>query len=82
MILIVESGATKTSWRSVDKDGRVRAALTAGLSPTCLDDDHIRTVMRQALPVLNPDGRMVSRVFLYSAGLVSPEAAAPVLGAM
>lgn len=82
MILIVESGATKTSWRSVDKDGRVRAALTAGLSPTCLDDDHIRTVMRQALPVLNPDGRTVSRVFLYSAGLVSPEAAAPFLGAM
>lgn len=82
MTIIVESGATKTSWRALCDDGSVRAAQTAGLSPTCLDDDHIRGIMREAMPVLNPEGRTVSRVCFYGAGLVSPEAAAPVQSAL
>jgi N-acetylglucosamine kinase-like BadF-type ATPase len=82
MTIIVESGATKTSWRALCDDGSVRAAQTAGLSPTCLDDDHIRGIMREAMPVLNPEGRTVSRVYFYGAGLVSPEAAAPVQSAL
>ena len=82
MTIIVESGATKTSWRALCDDGSVRAVQTAGLSPTCLDDDHIRGIMREAMPVLNPEGRTVSRVYFYGAGLVSPEAAAPVQSAL
>ena len=82
MRIIVESGATKTSWRALCDDGSVRSAQTAGLSPTCLDDDHIRGIMREAMPVLNPEGRTVSQIFFYGAGLVSPEAAAPVMSAL
>ena len=82
MTIIVESGATKTSWRALCDDGSVRSAQTAGLSPTCLDDDHIRGIMREAMPVLNPEGRTVSQIFFYGAGLVSPEAAAPVMSAL
>lgn len=82
MTIIIESGATKTSWRSICNDGSVRSALTAGLSPTCLDDDHIRGIMREAMPALNPEGKTVSQVFFYGAGLVSPEAAAPVQSAL
>lgn len=82
MRIIVESGATKTSWRALCDDGSVRSAQTAGLSPTCLDDDHIRGIMREAMPVLNPEGKTVSRIFFYGAGLVSPEAAAPVQSAL
>ena len=82
MRIIVESGATKTSWRALCDDGSVRSAQTAGLSPTCLDDDHIRGIMREAMPVLNPEGKTVSQIFFYGAGLVSHEAAAPVQSAL
>ena len=82
MRIIVESGATKTSWRALCDDGSVRSAQTAGLSPTCLDDDHIRGIMREAMPVLNPEGKTVSQIFFYGAGLVSPEAVAPVQSAL
>ena len=81
MTIIAESGATKTSWRALCDDGSVRSVQTAGLSPTCLDDDHIRSIMREAMPVLNPEGKTVSQIFFYGAGLVSPEAAAPLMSA-
>lgn len=78
MKLIVESGATKTAWRAVYEDGTVREALTEGLSPTCLDVEHTSGIVRQAVPYLNPDGRLVDEVFFYGAGLVSEESALPV----
>ena len=73
MKLIVESGATKTAWRSLSSDGIVRETLTSGLNPTCLDEGHCRDVMRSAIPVLNPSGETVEHVYFYGAGLVSEE---------
>ena len=78
MILIVESGATKTAWRAVTEDGVVRKTQTAGLSPTCLDTDHVEAIVREAVPVLNPKGRRIERIFFYGAGLVSEDSSAPV----
>lgn len=75
MKLIVESGATKTAWRSISSDGIVREALTSGLNPTCLDEEHCRDIMRSAIPVLNPSGETVGHVYFYGAGLVSEESA-------
>lgn len=77
MKLIVESGATKTAWRAVCKDGNVRAVQTSGLSPTCLDPEHIVSLIRKAVPVLNPEGERVERIFFYGAGLVSEDSTAP-----
>lgn len=82
MILIVESGATKTAWRAVCDDGSVRATQTAGLSPTCLDMDSMMDIVRKAVPDLNPEGCHVSKVFFYGAGLVSPESTAPIAEAL
>jgi tRNA pseudouridine38-40 synthase len=42
MKLIVESGATKTSWRAVCDDESVRQVQTEGLSPTCLDVERMQ----------------------------------------
>lgn len=78
MKIIVESGATKTAWRAVCVDGTVRQVQTAGLSPTCLDPEHISSLIREAVPALNPKGEQVEKVFFYGAGLVSEESAAPV----
>ena len=82
MKLIVESGATKTSWRAVCDDGSVRCVQTEGLSPTCLDMEHTQSIVRKAVPQLNPEGRHVEEVFFYGAGLVSPESSAPLAMAL
>lgn len=82
MKLIVESGATKTAWRAVCEDGSVRSVQTDGLSPTCLDLEHTQSIVRKAVPELNPDGRRVEEIFFYGAGLVSEESAAPVARAL
>lgn len=82
MIIITESGATKTAWRAVCKDGSVRAVETEGLNPTCLDAEQISLIIRKAVPELNPEGRHVDDVFFYGAGLVSPDAAAPLAQAL
>ena len=73
MFITVESGATKTAWRAVYEDGSVRSAQTAGLSPTCLDHEHTQDIVRNAIPTLNPEGRLVEEIFFYGAGLVSRE---------
>ncbi len=78
MKLIVESGATKTAWRSVGGDGVVRAAESAGMNPNCLDMDAMREAFRGVMPTLNPDGVRIDEVFFYGAGLVSDEAASPI----
>ena len=44
MKLIIESGATKTSWRAICDDGSVYGVQTEGLSPTCLDVEHMQGV--------------------------------------
>lgn len=78
MFIVVESGATKTAWRAIGDDGSVRAVETAGLSPTCLDVEHTQDIIRQAIPQLNPEGRLINEIFFYGAGLVSPESCAPI----
>lgn len=82
MILIVESGATKTAWRAVCDDGSVRSAQTDGLSPTCLDQERVRDIVRRAVPELNPEGCHVSDIFFYGAGIVSPESSASISQAL
>ncbi len=78
MKLIIESGATKTAWRSVDSEGFVRSAESAGMNPSCLDMDAVRGAFRSVMPVLNPYGVRIGKVFFYGAGLVSDEAASPI----
>lgn len=82
MIIVVESGATKTAWRAVWDDGSVRAVQTAGLSPTCLNLEHTQGIVRKAIPELNPEGRHVDEIFFYGAGIVSPESYAPIQEAL
>lgn len=77
MRIIAESGATKTEWRALNDDGCVLKAHSSGLNPSCINDEGIRSVMSDVIPVLNPEGRSVSEIFFYGAGLVSEESAAP-----
>lgn len=82
MKIIVDSGATKTAWRAICDDGSVREVQTAGLSPTCLDPEHVHQVVRAAMPELNPLGVRVEKIFFYGAGLVSSQASTPIADAL
>ena len=73
MIIIAESGATKTAWRAVREDGNIGGLETEGLNPTGLSPEDIQAIIRKAIPKLNPEGRHVQDIFFYGAGLVSTE---------
>lgn len=76
MIIIAESGATKTDWRALHDDGTVTSVQTEGLNPMMMSHEEMGRVIGSAIPAVNPEGRRVERIFFYGAGLVSPEAGA------
>lgn len=82
MKIIAESGATKTDWRLITDDGLVRGTSCPGLNPSVLDAEQINRIIGSVIPQLNPEGRTVSEIFFYGAGLVSAEAAAPLADAL
>ena len=68
MILIADSGSTKTHWCSVD-GGVVRELVTQGLNPRLTDDHTLLTVFRHAREQLgSPDA-----LFFYGAGCGTQE---------
>ena len=79
MKLIIESGSTKTDWRSVADDGKVIGFRTSGINPLLQSEDDIRSVMAKAIPEVNPQGRTVDEVFFYGAGVLSPAFAEPLM---
>ena len=82
MIIIAESGATKTSWRSVGNEGTVRSAETVGMNPSTYGADHFHLTAGQAMAALNPDGEHVDKMFFYGAGLVTTASVAPIRDAL
>ena len=82
MIIIADSGATKTHWRLITDDGQVRSASSAGINPSALDAESIRGIIGSVIPELNPEGRSVREIHFYGAGLVNEAAAAPVAQAL
>ena len=82
MILIAESGATKTDWRLIMDDGQVRGASCRGLNPSTLDADGIRETIGSVIPQINPEGRTIRGIHFYGAGLVNDAAAAPLAEAL
>lgn len=80
MLLIADSGSTKTDWRLVDDAGnQITAVITEGLNPYFLSKEKIaKTIRDRVLPVVE----RVERVFFYGAGCGSPAKAAQVREAL
>ena len=76
MIIIAESGATKTDWQALHSDGSITSMQTEGLNPVVMSHDEMNRIIGSAIPGVNPSGTRVRQVFFYGAGLVSPEASA------
>lgn len=81
MILIADSGTTKTDWRVCGANGAVERISTEGINPVFQSPEKLDEVLRTALkPKL--DGAAVSKIYFYSAGIVaSHEATAALLAA-
>lgn len=71
MLLIADSGSTKTDWRLVSSDSTVTACQTDGINPYYQTVDQIRGMLSaQLAPQLPAD--LVRRVFFYGAGCSGP----------
>lgn len=80
MILVADSGSTKTDWRAIDSSGAVRGFSTAGINPVFMSPEEIsQMVCDKLLPSLGSD---VDAVWFYGAGVVSDEMASVVSGAI
>lgn len=73
MIIIVESGATKTDWCSVAANGKTVEVKTAGMNVAVMPSEAIAAIINEAAPKLNPDGEEVTELHFYAAGLIVPE---------
>ena len=67
MILIADSGATKSDWVLVDNSGEKRHFVTTGLNPFYVSTKEIETIIRKDLiPFF--DAKKIDQLFFYAAG--------------
>ena len=66
MMIIVDSGSTKTNWCLIDKNGE-KLIQTLGINPYQMNNEAIKNILKEELhPFLN--GEAISRVHYYGAG--------------
>ncbi len=76
MILIADSGSTKTEWREVRDGGAGRSYISTGINPFFVTGDEIVRLLGVEIPDLRGAG--VNRIFFYGTG-VSNEAKADIV---
>lgn len=68
MIIIAESGATKTDWVGIGKDGTEVSARTEGMNVATMSADKVLGAFHEALPHFS--GRKVTAIHFYGAGVI------------
>ncbi|MCX6291921.1 MAG: hypothetical protein NT126_09185 [Bacteroidetes bacterium] len=67
MILIADSGSTKTDWRLVDDEKKIHSFRSAGLNPYFLNIDEIAGIIeKDLLPFAKPE--QIRSIYFYGAG--------------
>ncbi|MHA6249776.1 hypothetical protein ACXYMU_17665 [Pontibacter sp. CAU 1760] len=72
MILIADSGATKTDWRMMDASGVLEQVYTAGINPQYLEAIQISAILEAEL-LPNLQQKQPSSIYYYGAGCSSPD---------
>lgn len=67
MVLIVESGSTKSDWVLTDGNGRVKKFQTQGINPILLSEKEILDIIESNIELMK-NRQKVSNVFFYAAG--------------
>jgi len=66
MILIADSGSSKTDWRIIDENGTVEQARTSGLNPFYMDREAIKLEIEASLqPMIS---NKIDHIYFYGAG--------------
>jgi len=72
MILIAESGATKTDWRLLDNQGGIKQVISEGLNPYQQSFESIRKKIKtEVLPKVKKED--ISNIYFYGAGCATEE---------
>ena len=69
MILIADSGGSKTDWRFIDKNGTISQASAPGFNPYYQPIDDLKNSVREV--VVPKTGTQVDKIFFYGAGVSS-----------
>lgn len=70
MILIADSGGSKTDWRLLKKDGTIGQAHTLGFNPYYQPIEHLTTIVRDSL-VQQVGSEPVEGIYFYGSGVSS-----------
>lgn len=70
MILVADSGGSKTDWRLLKKDGSIGQAHTLGFNPYYQPIEHLHTMVGESL-VSQVAGEPVDEIFFYGSGVSS-----------
>ena len=71
MIIIVESGASKSDWCGISADGALHTAKLAGINSAVMSHEAIKAIVDEAVPAVNPEGEKVDEIHFYAAGLIN-----------
>ena len=71
MIIVADSGSTKTDWRLIKEDGKIESFNTIGFNPFFITADGVINELSSS--ELSKVNEQVSRVFFYGAGCSSIE---------
>ncbi len=71
MILIADSGGSKTDWRLVQKDGKIVQAHTPGFNPYYQPIEDLSVMIHSALLPKIDGSDLVDKIFFYGAGVSS-----------
>jgi len=80
MILIADSGSTKTEWREIEGGKSGRSYISSGINPFFVTGDDIIRLLGTELPEMM--GKTVSRIFFYGTGVSNASKAEIVRGAL
>lgn len=69
MVLIADSGSTKTEWREVKEGIAGKSYISSGINPFFISSEEIIRLLGQELPGLSGAG--VSRIYFYGTGVSS-----------
>lgn len=75
MILIADSGSTKTDWAFVDDNREVSVVKTQGINPVHQNAETIRTILKEELMAQAPEAATFSAVYYYGSGVRPTEEA-------
>jgi len=71
MILIADSGSTKTAWKLISPSGEVKDIKTEGINPFFRTEEDIYQELAQSL--LPETGKDIRQIYFYGAGIVNAD---------